>query len=83
MDVIETLLDDQVLSPGNAKSLLSKLDTSQKQMDPGNTKAAINTLNAFINHVAAFVKTGILSEIIGQQLIDAANGMIAQIGDSG
>ena len=46
-------------------------------MDKGNTKPAINQLQAFINAVNADISSGKLTPAQGQPLIDAANAIVA------
>ncbi len=43
--------DGGIKASGIRDSLLTKLDAAQAYLDQGNTKAAINQLNAFINSV--------------------------------
>jgi len=62
---------------GQANALQSSLNTALSKLNQGNTTAAVNTLQAFINKVQAQVKSGNLSSADGQDLINAANEVIA------
>lgn len=77
---VESLLAQGVLNKGQANALTSKLEAALKQLGRGNTKAAANQINAFINQVNAFVKSRKLTAQQGQALIDAASGIVVQMG---
>jgi hypothetical protein len=66
------------LNHGQAQSLLAKLDAASGQLDKAN-KSSANLLGAFINHVQAFVTSGIMSESDGQMLIDPAQDLMNQL----
>ena len=73
---VADLITAGVLNQGQANSLIVKCEAAFRALDRGNTTAAINQLNAFINEVAAFINAGILSPAEGQALIDAAQAII-------
>jgi len=73
---IEELLADGLLNDGEANSLISKLESAVRSTGKGNTGAAINKLNSFINQVAALVNSGRLTPEEAQPLFDAAQDMI-------
>ncbi|MGD2154398.1 MAG: hypothetical protein PVG79_14105 [Gemmatimonadales bacterium] len=75
---IEELVDDGTLSRGRANALLAKLENAERKMER-RPQTAINVLNAFINQVEAFVRTGRLSEEDGTTLIDIAEALIAEL----
>jgi hypothetical protein len=58
------------LNYGQVNSLIVKLNATTRNVDYGNSNAAINELNAFINEVNADIKTGKLSSKDRQTLID-------------
>lgn len=76
---IITMVQNLNLDQGQANSLIVKLNAATKNLNNGNTKAATNELNAFINEVGADIKSGKLSSNEGQALIDAANAVINAI----
>jgi hypothetical protein len=79
IDQVQALIDAGVLNGGQGNALISKLEAIIKQLDKGNTTAAINELQAFINEVNAFINSGTLTPGQGQSLIDAANAIIAAL----
>jgi len=64
---------------GVAKSLMAKLDGAQAALDRGQTRVAINKLNAFINEVNAQSGKHIASDHAGM-LVEHANKVIAALG---
>ena len=64
---------------GLVTSLDAKLDAAIKQLNRGNDRAAINQMNAFINHVEALVKRGTFQPEQGDLLINEAEAVIAAI----
>jgi hypothetical protein len=73
---VNTLVFNGALLPANGQSLYAKLKSAQQKINNGDNAGAITDLNAFINQVKAFIKTGKLSQSDGQALIDAANAII-------
>jgi hypothetical protein len=78
-NIVNEIVKNKILDPGNGEALSAKLANSQKQLEQKNNKAAVNTLQAFINQINAFIKTGKLTPEMGQQLINSANYAIAHI----
>lgn len=68
-----------IAKPGIANALLAKLDAAQAAYDRGNTTAALNQLNAFINQVKAQTGKSIDAEHAGH-LIEHAGNVIAALG---
>jgi predicted outer membrane repeat protein len=64
-ELLRQYVDEGVLNRGQANSLAVKLQFK------GNELAKPKRQQAFVNHVGAFVRAGILSEDQGQALIDA------------
>jgi hypothetical protein len=60
-------------------SLKSKLAAARTRLNAGNTAAAVNVLNAFINEVRDMIATGALTEADGNALITEARRIIASI----
>ncbi len=78
-NVLADLVASGVLSQGHGQALTAKLDAALKKLDSGNTKAASNLLQAFINQTGALINSGTLSPADGQPLIDAATAIIDQL----
>ena len=70
--------EGQIDDLGIRNSLLGKLDTAQAYLDKGQTKAAINTLNAFINSLKAQSGKHITIEAANLLIADA-NWVIAHL----
>lgn len=76
---VNALVTSAVLSSGNANALTGKLDAALQQIANGNTTAAKNQLNAFVNQANALVKSKRLTSAQAQALIDAANALAASL----
>jgi YVTN family beta-propeller protein len=76
---IEQLRDDEILSDGEAISLLAKLNAAKNQLEKGNVKSAVNTLNAFIKLVQTFIDRDDISYEDGQPLIEEAKAIIEDL----
>jgi len=77
-DTIEQVLDmveDGKLNEGQAVSLIQKLDAAIKKLEDGKENSAYNMLRSFINHMEAFMKSGVLTYEEGQLLIDSARAV--------
>ena len=70
------------LNGGQGNALIAKLEAAIRQLERGNVATAINQLESFINQVSALISGGILPPEEGQSLIDAANEIIAALGNS-
>jgi len=76
---IEQSYNAGLLNIGQSNALRKKLGGAIQSLNRGNTKAAINKLNAFINQVNAFINSGILTQTEGQELISTVKEIIGQI----
>jgi len=76
---VKTLVSAGVLNNGQGNSLTTKLEGVLQKLNQGNTIAAINKLNGFINHVNSFIDEDVLIEEEAQPLIDGANAIIDQL----
>jgi len=76
IDEVDTLQAEGVLNRGRANSLKAKLRAAQKSAAKGKFTPAANQINAFINHVEAFVAAGVLSPEEGQLLISIAEEIL-------
>lgn len=77
-DLITQILE-LPLKPGQAKSLIGKLEQAQQALDAGDTKKAVTMLEAFIHEVSAFRNAGILRPEDADDLIGIAEAIIEQI----
>ena len=73
---IITTVQSLNLIPEQANLLIVKLDAAILKLNKGNTLAATNDLNAFINQVSADINNGKISSTEGQALIDDTNNLI-------
>ena len=78
VSAVQTLVNQGALSAGEANGLLAKLDGATRHLNRGNTTAAANLLQAFINQVEAFVSAGILPSTAGEKLISSARNAMAE-----
>jgi hypothetical protein len=76
---VQSFVTSGVLNKGQGNSLIVKLNAAMKNLNAGNTQAATNELNAFINEINADIKTGKISSAQGNALIDSANSVINAI----
>ena len=76
---IDDLEDDGVLNGGQANSLQSQLGNALAKLERGNTRAAKNQVNAFINHVLGLVSDGVLTQEEGDRLIGLAEDILTSI----
>ena len=72
---VEALITGGTLTQNQGAGLIDKLDQVIAKLDAGQTGAACNQLNSFINKVNAFINNGSLTQAQGQALIDAANAI--------
>jgi pullulanase-type alpha-1,6-glucosidase len=79
IDDTDSLEDDDVLNGGQANALRSKLSNALSKFERGQVKPAIHMLEAFINQVEALVSAGLLTEEEGNELITAAENVIASL----
>lgn len=59
--MLQSLVESNVLRLGEAKALAAPLSAAIQQLERGNETAAMNQLEAFVNHLEALVRTGRLS----------------------
>jgi hypothetical protein len=73
---VQALVAQGVLNGGQGNALLAKLRAARQQAERGNTDAASNHIEAFLNQVEDFVADGILSPEQGEALTEAAEGLL-------
>ncbi|HEY2976233.1 MAG TPA: FG-GAP repeat protein [Pyrinomonadaceae bacterium] len=78
-DQVEALVAEGILNGGQGNSLLAKLHAALRQVDRGNTAAAINQLQAFIHEVQALIESGVLPAAEGEPLIEAAEQLLERL----
>jgi len=69
------MIDEDKLNEGQAISLIQKLESAIKKLEDGKDNSAYNMLKSFINHIEAFMKSGVLTYEEGQPLIDSARAV--------
>ena len=72
INLIQALVDANILNHGEGNSLIVKLEAAIASINRGSTGAACNQLNAFLNEVDAMVKSGRLTPLQAQGLIQLA-----------
>jgi hypothetical protein len=73
---VNSLVSSGALNSGNGNALTSTLNDAVVKLTGGNKTAGVNQLNAFINKVQAFQKSGKISASLADALIAAANQAI-------
>jgi hypothetical protein len=76
---INNLADMGILRQGQGNSLNAILRAAKMQVERNKTTMIVNQLHAFMEHITALVRADILSQSRGEELIAAANDIIAQI----
>lgn len=76
---ISQLVDNGVLNKGQGNALVQKLQNALRMLVQEKTPATCGQLQAFINQVEAYTKTGVLPEDIGLGLIFTANSVIGEV----
>jgi len=69
------MIDEGKLNEGQAVSLIQKLENAVKKLEAGKDNSAYNMLQSFINHIEAFIKSGVLTSAEAQPLIDSARAV--------
>ena len=77
VELIQQLVANGTIKPGNGNSLLVKLDAAINALARGNNTAAAGQLNALLNEIDAMVKSGRLSLLNANALRAALAGIIA------
>ena len=76
---LETLVEAGVLSAGNANSLKRKLMAAARSVEAGHPRAAANQVLAFMHEVEALMRSGRLSQVQGDFLLENANALLASL----
>lgn len=79
IDQVQDLVDDGTLNGGQGISLLAKLDAALKKVAQGNTTAAIQQLQSFVQQVGAMTSAGLLSSEDAAALVAAAQAIIDRL----
>ena len=70
----------KTLNDGQKNSLIAKLNAASDALDRGNTNAASNQLEAFLNELQADMKTGKVTPGDASNLRLAANAVLGALG---
>lgn len=76
---LNELQDQGVVSNGNANALTSKLENALAQVNAGNPTPAANQVNAVVNQVEAFRKSGKLSDDQADDLIEQLEALLTSL----
>jgi len=76
---IENLVDLGILNQGQGDSLSAILQAVRQHIEQDKTTAASRQLDAFTNHINAFVRADILSQSDGEELKSMANTIIIHL----
>jgi len=79
MAEIAALIDAGTLDSGNGNALTSKLEAALASVARGNDNAAVSQIDAFIHQVEALVRSNQLAPGIGDQLINVARAIQAEL----
>lgn len=74
---IEELVDTGVLNEGEASAATATLDAAVAQLEAGNWSAASGQLDAFIRQLEAMVRSGRLTDLQAQPLIEDVQAVLA------
>jgi len=69
---VQALINQGVLNQANGQGLLNKLNSALSNVNSGNTAAACDNLDSFIDKVSGYITHGTLTSAQGQPLIDSA-----------
>ena len=75
--LIDGFMTNGTLSRGNAQGLLAKIDAATRQLSAGRSSVVRNILEALVNQVQAYARSGTLSVNDAQTLTDAARQAIS------
>jgi len=75
VDQILDMISEDKLNDGQAISLIQKLESAIKKLEDGKDNSAFRMLQSFINHIEAFINSGVLTLEEGQPLIDSARAV--------
>lgn len=78
-DDVQALLNSQSVSTQDARPLEQKVQDAIAAIAGGNEQLATNMLNAFINQTNALMNSGRLDQGLGNQLINTAEDLIADL----
>ncbi len=78
-DDVRALVSGGALNSGQGRSLTAQLEAALASLKGGEASAAWGQLQAFANHVEAFVRAGILTPEQGKQLNDHASQAMSAI----
>jgi len=79
IDEINALVDGGMLNKGQGISLIVKLQNALEKLNANQAVISINMLWAFTNQVSSLIQEGVLTQDVGQALIDEAYQIIEMI----
>jgi uncharacterized repeat protein (TIGR01451 family) len=82
ISAVGDLEDAGIFNQGRGNALISILEAAISRISEGKAVAAINELRAFIQHLSAFARAGILPQQQAEALITMASYVIDELGSS-
>jgi uncharacterized repeat protein (TIGR01451 family) len=76
---ITMLVDQEILNPGQGKSLITLLEAAENHVERDRAIPAINQIHAFMNHITAFVRASVLTQSQGEALLTMADNIIVHL----
>ncbi len=76
IDSLEILAEEGEITYQHANALIKKLESATASLGTGQENSAINKMEAFLNQVNALINSGNIDPLVGQELIDAVQGVI-------
>jgi uncharacterized repeat protein (TIGR01451 family) len=76
---ITMLVDQEILNPGQGKSLITLLEAAENHVERDRAIPAINQIHAFMNHITAFVRASVLTQSQGEALLTMAENIIVHL----
>ena len=73
---VQDLLSIGDINSGQANALISKLQNAVNSIESDKINAAIGKLNSFINQINAYINTGVITQEVGDPLIDEVQDII-------
>jgi hypothetical protein len=79
IEKIENLVNNELLNPGNANALISKIEAAIASLDKEKPKTATNQLNALLNQLESMIQTEQIDPEIGYSLIAEIEAILASL----
>ena len=77
--IIQDMVNAGIINAGQGNALITKLNQALNKLEKGQTKVAINNLNAFINQVTGLMYGGKIPEEQANAMIEATYAIIEEL----